>query len=223
MIIITAGLARSGLSRSFEMTRALLELSGHPQPIISEESRELGRRVNVVRRWSDERLGELIHASKGTKIVVKTNAPPDEVSIGTILRHLDADQVRIHVLLRDPRDIVASMLEEPKASSAADRGVEELSAEVAQRLRRRFRPWCLLPSLRLRYDDVASREGSGPQLISRDLGLEHVDAEELWRVIERRTPRLQPFAGSRDQPLASLAAFFSFYERGDREWLDGDR
>jgi hypothetical protein len=186
MIVISFGVRKSGSTLAFETAKAILELDGYPQTRLPDEFVKERPEVNQVDRWTDEVLMRLIEHTKDTKIVIRTHAAPNPLSIGRILGAVDAGDVRIHLVYRDPRDTFLSMLDE-----RARKGKSCDADEITERLRRNLRNlrrWGSLPSLKLCYDDLAYDPSLAPRLIADDLGVT-TDPAEVARVAGDRGTR----------------------------------
>jgi hypothetical protein len=194
MIVISYGVEKSGSTLAFEMTKAVLELNGHVQLRLADGPVDPGPTINEVGPWTDERLARLVECTEGMKIVVRTHNPPYHLSTDRVLEHLGSGDLKIHVVYRDPRDTVVSMLDDAVRARASNERrhsdlftVEDAIAKLAKRLRA-LRCWGWLPSLKLVYDDFAFDRVSGPQLIADDLGMT-VDPDEVWRIVNSRWTR----------------------------------
>ncbi len=195
MIVISFGVRKSGSTLAFEMAKAVLELNGHPQTRLVDGLVEPGKKVNAVARWTDERLERLVDATEGAWVVVKTHGTPDRLSTGALFELLEARKLCIHVVFRDPRDTVLSLLDHGARSRAKDRAtlnqivtVDDAVAKLRSDLSA-LRRWGTYPSLKLLYDDFAFDPERGPKLIADDLGMT-VDPDAVWDAVNaRRTKR----------------------------------
>lgn len=194
MIVISYGVEKSGSTLAFEMAKAVLELDGHPQVRLPDGLVNEGPAINEVGRWSDDRLAGLIDATSGTRIAVRTHNPPRYLSSDLVHAYLAAGDLKIHVVFRDPRGTVVSMLDDSvrarrlgEARHAELRTVDDAVAQLAHRLHA-FRGWGWFPSLRLLYDRFAFDPVWGPRCIADDLGV-RVDPEEVWRIASKRPTR----------------------------------
>jgi len=226
MIVVSFGVRKSGSTLAAEMVRAVLELNGFPREVLPES---LVRRsdYNALDRWSDEAMARLVECTRGSAALVKTHGPPDPLTLAALFRHLELGDVKIHLVYRDPRDTVLSMLDE-----RAKRGKSCALDEVIDRLRanvRKLRRWGAFPALRLCYDDFAFDRALGPQLLADDLGLS-VDPDEVWRLVEQRHTRRNVARPHRHRtemapevaaPIeAAVPDFLSLVEQGDLGFFD---
>lgn len=191
MIIVSFGINKSGSTLAFEMTKAILELNGFPQARLDDHL--LGTRwhhINFAPEWTDARLRSLIEAANGTRIVVKTHAGPAAISSNLIVDSIEANELRVHVVYRDPRDTVLSMLDAGfRARRSGGRGPSAIRAldDAIERIGERLeglRQWGSFRSLKLCYEDFAFDGPAGPTVIAEDLGLE-VDPPEVWEIVNQ--------------------------------------
>src|SRR5262245_48678845 len=189
MILISYGITKSGSTLAFEMARAVLELNGYRQHHLGDGIVNEGHHINFVSGWTDERLMRLIEAASGTRVAIKTHTDPYDLSTGDVQDLIDAGEVRIHVVYRDPRDLILSMLEHAdrtRTSRSApafrqvhtlDHAIERLGVQL-----HRFRAWGRYPSLKLQYERFAFDPVVGPALIADDLRLP-ADPERVWQMV----------------------------------------
>jgi hypothetical protein len=230
MIIISFGVRKSGSTLAFQMARAVLELGGHPQVPLPDDLVKLGKPFNAIDRWNDDRLDRLVDAAQGTRLAIKTHGAPDQLSTGRLCDHLDAGEVRIHVVFRDPRDTVLSMLDEARAKPLKDkpRTVEEAISRLRAKLGK-LRRWGAFSSLKLLYGDFAFDPAFGPELIGRDLGVA-ADPQAVWSIVNRSKTRKRVARPERyraemsEEDAARVAAAFPEYlrlvEDGDLGWFE---
>jgi hypothetical protein len=230
MLVISFGVRKSGSTLAFQMAKAVLELGGHPQPRLPGDLVKPQRPFNAVPGWSEERLVRLVDASQGTRLVVKTHGPPDRFPTGLLCNYLGSGDVRIHVVYRDARDTVLSMLDE--AALKPDKDKARTVDEAIERLRlqlRKLRHWGSFPSLKLLYDDFAFDARRGPELIASDLGVA-VDPNKVWKLVDERHTRKRVAQPARHRTEMSpedadrVAAAFPDYQRlvgeGDLGWFE---
>lgn len=236
MIVISFGVRKSGSTLACEMAKAVLELNGHPQVLLPDEllspgrSREPTGRVNFAGPWRDDLVARLIEAAQGQKIVVRTHAHPYKLTRARIADAMDAGEVKIHVVFRDLRGVVLSMLDEARAepTHSKARTVDEVIARLRPRLEK-LRSWGSLPSVKLLYDDFAFDREHGPALIARDLGMT-VDGEAVWDLVsgrftrknvarpERHTTEMAPADAARIE--AAFPDYLEMVEQRDFRWFD---
>ncbi len=106
-------------------------------------------------RLTDDRLERLVEAADGAAIAVKTHRPPDLLTTGTLFRFLESGQLSIHVVYRDPRDTVLSILDHGARSRARGQGplsqIEDLEGaiELLAKDVGKLRRWGAFPALAL--------------------------------------------------------------------------
>jgi hypothetical protein len=190
VIVVSQGPTKSGTTLAFEITRAVLESNGCPQRALPDGVVTAGHQINFVHRWNDDALLALVEETRGERIVVKTHGPPD-LACELVDRLVASGDLRIHVVVRDPRDQVLSMLDAGRAAraegSASFSQIETIDDALFQVHRQLawVRAWGSRASLRLVYDRFAFDRTIGPQMIAADLGLvPHVEA--VWRTLDDR-------------------------------------
>jgi hypothetical protein len=191
MIVISYGITQSGSTLAFEMAKAILEIAGHPQERLTDDLVEEENHINFVRDWTDERMARLIQAATGTRLVVKTHRGPLALSKAKVFDALDAGELKIHVVFRDPRDTIVSMIDHAHRERWLGKpGLGELQGFEAAigRLGRQLpalRGWGSFPSLKLQYEQFAFDRVAGPKLIADDLGVT-ADPDEVWEMVRDR-------------------------------------
>jgi hypothetical protein len=234
MIVISYGGRKSGSTLAFEMAKVVLELNGHPQDKLADDLVDHDNPRNVVRHWSDDLLLRLIAATKGRHVVVKTHHPPDPLTTGLLFDALDSRDVSIHVVFRDPRDTVLSMLDHGARARALNRkiltdavGLDSAIARLQSDLKA-LRRWGAFPSLKLLYDEFAFDPAVGPKLIAGSLGVA-VDPGQVWGVLNgRQTKRnvARPFRYRSEMSPEDAAriehavsSYLRLVEHDDRGWF----
>jgi hypothetical protein len=104
---------------------------------------------------------------------------------------LESGSLKIHVVFRDPRDTVLSMLDHGAKSRAGNKkilsevvGVDEAISRLRSDLSA-LRHWGAFPSLKLLYDDFAFDPIRGPELMAHDLGVK-VQPDKVWEILNSR-------------------------------------
>ena len=191
MIVISYGIMKSGSTLAFEMTRAVLNLAGHPQDQLSDELVQPDLDINLVLGWSDEGIERLIDAAKDRCIAVKTHGTLWEVDLDKMRAAIDAGDLRVHVVYRDPREMLISMLDHGVRARAGHDFAFRDTWTLEDAIRRLgvqiywFTHWASLPGLKLRYQDFAFDPTFGPSAIAEDLGVE-VDPARVWEIVNQR-------------------------------------
>jgi hypothetical protein len=194
MIVISYGLEKSGSTLAFEMAKAVLELDGHPQPRLADGIVNPGPPINEVGPWTDEGLDRLVEHTTGQKIVVRTHHAPLPLGTERVVELVESGHVKIHVVYRDPRDLVVAILDDAVDARAQHlrrhsdiHTVQDAVLLLGARLPA-LRQWGAYPSLKLRYEDFAFDHTVGPQRIADDLGIV-TDPDEVWRMVGERPTR----------------------------------
>jgi hypothetical protein len=191
MIVVSYGVQKSGSTLAFEMAKAVLELNGHPQPRLPDGIVNRDANVNMVGPWTDERLSGLLEHTAGTTIVVKTHGSPRAMSTPRVRDLVDSGEVKIHVVFRDPRDTVVSMIDAGVRARARQRESHSQIRtfdDAVSAFRTRISPlreWGSFPSLKLCYDAFAFDRTTGPKLIADDLGMS-ADPDDVWELVQTR-------------------------------------
>jgi hypothetical protein len=236
MIVISYGVEKSGTTLAYEMAKAVLALNGHPQGLLEPRFVKGHRRNNLIGDWSEAALADLLACTARTKLVVKTHHPLPARTADRVREGIDAGEIKLHVVFRDPRDAVLSMIDwervRPQPSGdmfqAEIRTVSDACAVLRRRLRN-LRSWGALPSLKLPYEAFAFDRTFGPRAIAQHLGLE-VDPEEVWSVVDQlETKKNVARAGrhhqelpvdARDRIERAFADFMPVVEQGSCSWFD---
>ena len=191
MIVVSYGITKAGSSLAFEMAKAVLQQNGFAQERLPGDLVTPGQNVNFVPSWTDERLQRLVEVTEGRRVVVKTHTSPAALSADLVRRGIEEGHLKIHVVFRDPRDMVVSMLDhgfkarmESEPAFRDVKTIEDAIARVGVQLPR-LRAWGELPSLRLQFEHFAFDPTFGPNAIAEDLGVP-VDAGAVWNAVRER-------------------------------------
>jgi hypothetical protein len=191
VIVVSYGITKSGSTLAFEMAKAVLELNGSAQDRLADDLVTPGHNVNFVRGWTDERLRRLIGATEGQRVVIKTHTSPFALSADLVSDVIASGHLKVHVVFRDPRDMIVSMLDHGvkarMGSGPAFREIKTLDdaiTRVGNQLPR-LQAWGSFPSLRLQYEHFAFDPTFGPTVIADDFGVP-VDASAVWAAVRAR-------------------------------------
>ena len=229
MILLSFGVRKSGSTLAFEMAKAVLELAGHRQVRLPDELVNPRQRPNFLPHLDDERLARLVDAAHSTQLAIKTHEPPNRLTARRLVSSLRAGELKVHVVFRDPRDTVLSLLDE--AAAKPEKNKARTVDEAIERLRlqlRKLRRWGSFPSLKLRYEDFAFDPERGPRLIADDLGVD-VDPAEVWRLVNASFTRkniarprrhLTMPAEDREKIEAAFPDYLRLVEDNDDSWFE---
>jgi hypothetical protein len=223
LIYVSYGMRKSGSTLAFELTKAILEQNGFPQPRLSRQAVPSDAGINFVHQLSQAQL-EAIEAEAralGSPMVLKTHVAPTPEAAAWVA----AGRIRGHCVYRDPREMALSTLDHGRR--ARERGeqafanietLEDAIADIHHQVPN-FLEWVRLPGfLPLFYDDVAFDTRSTVRRLCRQLGLK-ADPDEVERIAKQerftqynkgvpgRAKELPPEDGER-----ILEAFRDFYE-----------
>lgn len=194
-IYISFGMAKSGSTLAFELTKAVLESAGLPQPRLSDEAVEARHGINFAETIRPVRLKAMVAEARAldTTIVVKTHHPPWDCS----LRALDSGDFAGSAVCRDPRDLVLSLLDAGrKARAGGGRGFRDIDGvEAALKMVRFhvrcFQKWAIHPAMTpLDYESVAFDSHGVAARIAEQIGIE---ADIDWAVAQAHGGRFTQF------------------------------
>lgn len=188
-IYISYGMAKSGSTLAFELTRTILELSGNKQERLSGDAVHPDHPINFVHTLDKKALEALRQETalvKGTTII-KTHS-----SLRPHIAHqLAENQLIGHATCRDPRDIALSMLDaarEGRAWGSGPEGPFRTVQDTIPRIRahiRHFLAWAHCPNiLPLHYEELAFDTETAVNRIARQLGAD-VDAGKVVDLVVR--------------------------------------
>jgi hypothetical protein len=185
-IYISFGMCKSGSTLAFELTKALLESAGRPQPRLSDEAVEADHAINFAKVIKPKTLAAMRREAEalGTTVVVKTHHPPWNCSLNA----LAAGEVLAHAVARDPRDIALSLLDAgAKSRAAGTQGFSRIHSlqDACAMMRfhvKGFQAWAESPEvLPIFYEDLAFNTAAAARRIADQIGIE---ADVDWAVRE---------------------------------------
>jgi sulfotransferase family protein len=234
MILISYGVMKSGSTLAYEMARAVLELAGHPQDALPDDVVSPGQDINLVMGWSDDGLERLIDASGDRRIAVKTHGALWGVDLDLVRAKVASGDLKIHVVYRDPREMLISMLDHGvRARTGADVAFRDTWTldDAIRRLGVQtywFTHWASLPSLKLRYQDFAFDPTYGPKAIADDLGVSD-DPARVWEIVNTRFTQKNEARPERyktdlwpdelERIEAAFPLFLELVQGNDRGWF----
>ena len=225
MIVVTFAGRRAGGVLVFQLLKRALEHAGHPQAKLAPDVVDAKRDVNLVRRWTDRRLEELLEAARDRVVAIRTGAPPDRLTAGALFHALETGELKIVVVYRDPRSTVASLLHH---NAGRLREIDDIDAAL-RALRadlRDLRHWGAFPSLKICHDDLRRDPSFHLQRITDDLGISvDVDAvvdEVIGSSSDTSQSGSEPDLSAPDRALVEAAVpnYLRLVELGDLSWFD---
>jgi len=236
MIVISYGIMKSGSTLAFEMARAVLEQAGHRQDLLPDDLVRPGADINLVMGWSDDGIQRLIDASADRVVALKTHGSLWGVDLEKVREHIAAGDVRVHVVYRDPREMLISMLDHGVRARAGadvafrdtwtlDDAIRRLGVQVYW-----FTHWASLPCLKLRYQDFAFDPAFGPTSIAEDVGVD-VDPARVWDAVNQRFTQKNEARPDRyktdlwpeelERIERAFPLFLELVQGNDRGWFTG--
>ncbi len=196
MLVISAGMQKSGTGWYYGLTAALLATAGgigvdDLRARSGAVARVLGAHNGHLGPPTARRLAPVARAlGPGEHVAVKTHAGPT-AALGLLLR---TGRARATYCLRDPRDVALSALDAARrpGGGAGPRlaGVADIEAAVAfaGRLVPTWRAWARAPGVLLvRYEDLVADTGAELDRLAAHLGLV-LAAGERAAILERHPP-----------------------------------
>lgn len=200
-IVFSYGLTKSGSTLAYQLTLVALERAGHPQPALRLPGVTVSRKINAIEHIDATGAARMRAAvvSHGHPLAFKTHTRPDPA-----VQDMVRGGAKVHVVVRDPRDIALSMVDHGVRARAAGkpafseihtlddaiRGIDGQMETLAQ--------WLALPGARvLRYDRLAFDTVSATAEILEHLGIEGDPQAIADEVLSTRFIQLN--AGRRDR------------------------
>jgi sulfotransferase family protein len=160
LIIFSYGLTKSGSTLAFQLTRMGCEQAGFDQPQIAVPGLVVSPRINAIEHVSAAQADALLEEVRalGHPMVLKTHTRCDPA----VRALVEAGHARVQVVLRDPRDVALSMLDNGRLSRERGRPafaeivtLEDAIAALDNQIES-LRGWAALPGAQiLHYDDLA--------------------------------------------------------------------
>ncbi|WP_157802008.1 hypothetical protein [Brevirhabdus pacifica] len=178
-LYICFGMAKSGSTLAFELTSAILQAGGVPQPRLGDGAVAPGARINFRQAITNAHLRQMLHEADllgARPLAIKTHGGV----WGDMERAARDGRITGQVVVRDPRDIACSMLDagrEGRAWGMRD-GVpitsyEQAMAHVRGQLAHVANWRRILPDAPvIGYEDLAFRTRDSAALIARQLGFD---------------------------------------------------
>ena len=232
MIYISSGMEKSGSTRTYNLTRFLLEAAGCPNIQLSAEVRQgvkIAPHVNHVWEFTPEVVADVIaatdRAGPGSVLSLRTYAGPTSHA----REMCSVRKVRHHITIQDPRDIALSLMKAARRRESIGRPLRSRSANLEDTFPlisaaiERVGQWASIEgALLLRYEETASSYKVTIDNILRQLQLQLSRAEYesvSARAVSMNSRKLSVGAtngyrremSSEDQRLV-INTFQAFYE-----------
>ncbi|WP_112322714.1 sulfotransferase domain-containing protein [Oceanibium sediminis] len=218
-LFISYGLTKSGSTLAFQLTSVALEQAGFPQPRLTVPGLVVSHKINAIEHVDEVQAKQVRDelTRLGGPIVVKTHTRPDPALVAMVTQ----GRAKLHVVVRDPRDIALSMLDNGRRSRA--RGKPAFSefvtlADTFQGLDDQLRTlsqWAALPEARvLQYDTLAFDTVTAAGDILAHLGIPGDPGRIAEEVLNHRFTQRNVARRDRhrsEMPAADSAAFLTRY------------
>ncbi len=184
-LFFSYGLTKSGSTLAFQLTRTALIRAGYDQPQSQVPDLVVSKRINAIQHVDDAQATALLAGP--TPLALKTHTRCDPA----IAALFDDCTATGHVVLRDPRDIALSMLDNGRANRERGRpafaeiyDVSDAIAAIENQMGNLV-SWLSLPGLRvIRYDDLAFDTVATTEGILDHLGIDGDALEIATHVLE---------------------------------------
>jgi hypothetical protein len=193
MIVLSYGITKSGSTLAFELCKSVLQQKGFEQRRLPDEVVAPGHHVNFINDVSLSALQRLVAETAKTEIVaVKVHAQINTPEIDFVERAIANGDMKVHVNLRDPREICLSLedagkkaRENNRAAFSEIKNVED-AAKVVKRQLAICRQWgAIKGALHLFYNEVAFDTPVAVRHMCDDFGFEMFGQEDLQVVMDR--------------------------------------
>jgi hypothetical protein len=193
MIVISYGMTKSGSTLAFELCKAVLEQRGFQQRRLPDGVVTAGHHINFQNDVSLAVLKGLLKEVAPEEIIaIKVHCAVGGAEIPFIESAIADKQMKVHVNLRDPREICLSLIdagakarEKNRAAFSEIAGLED-AAKAASRQLKSCRRWGSIEgALYLFYNEVAFDSAVAVRQICADFGFPALTDEELAIVLNR--------------------------------------
>ncbi|PIB24574.1 hypothetical protein BFP76_05120 [Amylibacter kogurei] len=218
------GMTKCGSTLAFETTRSALELSGFPQPRLSESALGISRKINFCQHLNSNNINALKNEVRaiGHPIAIKTHTRPDPVVINMI----DQGDALVQATYRDPREMALSMLDHGRKSRQSgmnafseikdlDDAMRNIRSQIDSLTQWLYRPNCLP----IYYSDLAFSQIDTTRRILAQLQLDIDPRRVIKHVAQNRFTQMNKAVRdryrhemTRTQSRAFRRAFPQFYD-----------
>lgn len=189
-LYLSYGVTKTGSTLAFELVRAILEQAGADQSRLPDGAVTPGHNINFFAGTVSDQVQRALEAAagRGGLVAVKTHGRPESGARAAARR----GRLIGHVVFRDPRDIVLSMLDAgARAREAGARAFSEIvtlddALRTLERQVSRMNAWLELPGMMpLLYDRFAFDLPRSIRQLAGQLGVE-ADPDAVMAVVETR-------------------------------------
>jgi len=187
MLVICYGMAKSGSTLAFELTKGVLSAAGHDQGKVKSAGLKKRRGGNYVAELTRESVVDIVSAIEPGRIVAaKTHKCFEDEDFAWFEEMQIQRKIQVVASYRDPRDMCLSLVDHGARSRESGQEsyahVEDLkdAARLISHAIPKFRKWASLNgSLRLYYDTVAFAPDVAIDALESVLGVtcNHEDAK----------------------------------------------
>lgn len=188
MLVICYGMAKSGSTLAFELTKGILSAAGHDQGKVKTGGLKKRRGGNYIAELTPESVAEIVGAIEPGRIVAaKTHKCFDDEEFAWYEDMQAQRKIQVVASYRDPRDMCLSLIDHGARSRESGQEsyahIEDLkdAARLISGAIPKFRKWASLNgSLRLYYDTVAFSPDAAIAAIENALGVtcDHEEAKK---------------------------------------------
>jgi hypothetical protein len=186
MLVICYGMAKSGSTLAFELTKGVLSAAGHDQGKVKSDGLKKRRGGNYIAELTRESLVDIVDAIEPGRIVAaKTHKCFEDEEFSWVEEFQVQRKIQIVASYRDPRDMCLSLVDHGARSREKGQesyaNIEDLddAARLIANAIPKFRRWAALSgSLRLYYDTVAFSPDAAIEALENVLGVT-CDHEEV--------------------------------------------
>ena len=184
-LFFSYGLTKSGSTLAFQLARTALIRAGHEQPQSDVPGLVVSRKINAIQHVTEEQAAALLTGP--TPLILKTHTRCDPA----VADLFAAGHATGHAVIRDPRDIALSMLDNGRVNREKGRPafseihtVDDAIAAISNQMDT-LATWLALPGIRrLRYDTLAFDTVAATQTILDHLGLQYDPLDIATHVLE---------------------------------------
>jgi len=186
MVVISYGITKSGSTLAFELAKGVLSVAGFRQRRLCDSLVEPGHKVNFINDLSSQRIIKILaHLNSDEKIVIKTHSAPPAKEFVQLEGLIRDGQLKVHIAMRDPRDVCLSLLDAGNAARKKDRpafseiySIEDAVKSVQNQLPR-LRFWSSLSDvLPIWYEKAAFDQEAVIENIEKNLNL-NIDSQKV--------------------------------------------